>query len=178
MQRIFKLTVAVVALLSAPFIFAQKPAEFEQALPGVVMQKRGTTTLKVLLFKVYDATLWTAEERVNPLGGNQPYALDITYSMKLSKDELVKSSMDEIIRLRNPAPAVVEKWTVALRAAFPAVVPSDRLLGVATPGKGVRFFHNGKLTSEIADQEFANAFFAIWLDPQTRKPEVRNALLQ
>jgi len=34
-----------------------------------------------------------------------------------------------------------------------------------------------QLQHEIRDPEFAEAFFAIWLDPRTRDPELRQQLL-
>jgi Chalcone isomerase-like len=40
-----------------------------------------------------------------------------------------------------------------------------------------RFYLDGKLLGEIADVEFAQAFFAIWLDPRTSASNLRKQLL-
>jgi len=42
---------------------------------------------------------------------------------------------------------------------------------------GCRFYVGDQLQHEIRDPEFAEAFFAIWLDPRTRDPELRQQLL-
>lgn len=43
--------------------------------------------------------------------------------------------------------------------------------------KGVRFYAGERLTAEIDDLAFAQAFFSIWLDPATRAPALRQRLL-
>jgi len=52
------------------------------------------------------------------------------------------------------------------------------IVGVSLPGRGAAFFHDGRPVGEVADPEFARAFFAIWLDARTRAPELRARLLQ
>jgi hypothetical protein len=64
-----------------------------------------------------------------------------------------------------------------MRALFPDVAAGDTLTGVHLPERGARFFHNGRLLGEIRDPQFSRAFFAIWLDPRTREPSLRAALL-
>jgi hypothetical protein len=48
---------------------------------------------------------------------------------------------------------------------------------VYVPTAGARFFLNGRLIGETTDAAFSEAFFKIWLDPKTRRPELRSALL-
>ena len=42
---------------------------------------------------------------------------------------------------------------------------------------GAEFFPLGRSTGAIRDPEFARVFFSIWLDPRTREPKLRAALL-
>jgi Chalcone isomerase-like len=153
------------------------PAELDEFAAQVTWRKRGTATLRVLLFKVYDATLWSSADKVNPLEEAAPFALDITYALAVKRDDLVDTSMQEMTRLRNPNAATQSRWNASLKSVFPSVASGDRLLGVSIPGKGARFYHNGKLTGEVMDSAFSEAFFAIWLDGNTKKPDVRRALL-
>jgi Chalcone isomerase-like len=153
------------------------PAELDEFAAQITWRKRGTATLRVLLFKVYDATLWSATEKANPLEEAAPFALDITYALAVKREDLVDTSLQEMTRLRNPNAATLSRWSTSLKSVFPAVVSGDRLLGVSTPGKGARFYHNGKLTGEVTDSVFSEAFFSIWLDSNTKKPDVRRALL-
>ena len=69
------------------------------------------------------------------------------------------------------------RWEKALTRVFPDVKRGERIVGVHLPGKGAIFYHQGQPTGTIDDPEFADAFFAIWLDPRTREPSLRKALL-
>jgi hypothetical protein len=71
----------------------------------------------------------------------------------------------------------LDRWRQAMVEAFPNVRKGDRITGVFRPGEGAQFFHNGRLTAMVADPEFARAFFSIWLDPKTREPKLRAALI-
>jgi Chalcone isomerase-like len=153
------------------------PAELEEFVALTTWRKRGTATLRVLLFKVYDATLWASTEKSNPLDEAAPFALDITYAMAVKRDDIVDTSLQEMTRLRNPSAATLTRWAAALKAAIPSVLSGDKLLGVSLPNKGIRFYHNGKFTGEVGDSAFSEAFFAIWLDSNTKKPDLRRALL-
>jgi hypothetical protein len=155
------------------------PAELGPFLPaGANWRPRGTGPLRVFLFRVYDATLWTVTEGANVLGGAAPYALDIVYNTAVKSEDIVNTSIIEMARLRNvSSQATINAWTAAMKRAFPDVASGDRLVGVHVPRTGVRFFHNGKLTAEVNDPAFSEAFFAIWLDEQTKRPELRRALL-
>jgi hypothetical protein len=64
-----------------------------------------------------------------------------------------------------------------MQRLFPDVRKGDRLTGVNVPGRGAKFFHNGAAIGEIAEPGFARAFFGIWLDPKTSRPDFRKLLL-
>ncbi|MNH04885.1 hypothetical protein D3C79_641910 [compost metagenome] len=64
-----------------------------------------------------------------------------------------------------------------MNEAFVDVRPGMRITGVYLPGQGSRFYVDGQLRREIADPAFAKAFFAIWLDPRARDPQLRQRLL-
>ena len=59
---------------------------------------------------------------------------------------------------------------------FPDVKPGDQITGVYKPG-GAVFLYNNRQVGEIRDPEFARFFFAIWLDPRTSAPGLRQSLL-
>ena len=58
-----------------------------------------------------------------------------------------------------------------------SVQAGDTLAALHRPGEGARFWHQGQPSGEIRDPELARAFFAIWLDPRTREPQLRAQLL-
>jgi len=79
-------------------------ANWQDAVPGA--QIIGTGDFSVFGFDVYNARLWSA---ARPLVDGQPFALELIYRRNISRDDLVKASVDEIKRLAgarvSPAPA-------------------------------------------------------------------------
>jgi hypothetical protein len=89
----------------------------------------------------------------------------------------VQTSVDEMRRL-GASEAQLQRWEPELRRVFPDVKEGDSIIGVHYPGRGAAFFHRGRPTGEVRDAEFARLFFAIWLDPRSRSPSLRTALLK
>ena len=176
---------AASALLAAPTTHAQQaprrappPAELaaftSQSAPWRML---GTGALRFFGFKAYDASLWVMSASTDPLKDKATLALDIEYNTALKAEEIVNVSLVEMARLRKASEAQIRTWTAQMQKTFPAVQKGDKLLGVHLPTVGARFFFNGKLIAEINDPAFSEAFFAIWLDPATKRPELRSALL-
>jgi len=149
-------------------------ADWRSALPEARQVGSGEFTWFGL--SVYTARLWSAS---SPQGWQQPFALELIYHRALSRDTLVQASLDEMRRLaeRPLPPATLERWTQAMQDAFVDVQPGMRITGVYLPGQGSRFYVDGQLRHEVADPAFARAFFAIWLDPRARDPQLRQRLL-
>lgn len=123
---------------------------------------------------LYDAALWVP-------GGqwqwDRTFALDIRYARPFAGEKLAAASVDEMMRLGYRDARKLAAWRERMLAAFPDVRSGERITGVYRPGVGAEFFHDGRLTAAIDDPEFARAFFSIWLDPGTREPKLRAALL-
>jgi Chalcone isomerase-like len=190
-RRTFALQSAAFALasLAAPSLLAQPaatadkptkriaPAElnaFPAPTPWALM---GTGALRFFGFKAYDAYLWSGEASANPLLSKTLFALEIDYTTSIKADEIANVSLVEMARIRNLSEAQVKSFTADLKKAFPDVKSGDKLTGVFIPKQGTRFFFNGRLTAEINDLAFGDAFFAIWLDEKTKQPGLRKALL-
>jgi len=147
------------------------PAEAAQAYPQLA--PLGAGTLRWFGFHVYDARLWTAGARAD---ADVPYVLALRYAREFAGARIAQTSIEEIERLGIGLPAQRGRWLAEMRRVFPDVQAGADLAGLHVPRRGVRFFHDGRLAGEIADPEFARAFFAIWLDPRTRSPALREAL--
>ena len=126
-------------------------------------------------FSVYSARLFGEQtEQVF----EQPFALELTYKRNITRDALVDTSVDEIRRQGSTVDErTLARWAEEMRQSFVDVQPGQRITGVYLPGKGCRFYVDGRLQREIADPAFARAFFSIWLGAGTRSPELREALL-
>ena len=136
-------------------------------------QEWGAGEMRFFGFRIYRATLWVAGNSID----TAPFALTLHYHRDITRQQLVSSSIDEMRRTGTPE-ATAEKWRADLERVFPDVREGDRIIGIHLPGTGARFYHQGKLTGEVKDPEFSRRFFAIWLDPKTRSPDVRALLLK
>jgi len=124
-------------------------------------------------FSLYRATLWVAGDSPD----QSPSALQLDYRRDIPRERLVQTSLDEMRRL-GADEAQLSRWEADLRRVFPDVKEGDSIVGVHRPGRGASFFHQGRETGEVVDAEFARRFFAIWLDPASRSPALRSALLK
>lgn len=135
---------------------------------------RGAGTFRWLGLKIYDAELWTHGA---PGAFTHPFALKLRYARNLKGAAIAERSIEEIEALGLGTPEKRRDWAIAMARLFPDVAKGSTLTGLHVPGRGARFFHDGKALGEIADPGFSQAFFSIWLDPQTSAPELRAALL-
>jgi hypothetical protein len=127
---------------------------------------------------VYDARLF-APPQFDPLDpARQPFALELTYGRSLEGKAIAATSRDEIARLGFGTDALRRQWYERMLQIFPDVHRGSRIAGINLVGRGVRFLVDGEERGDIEDIEFARAFFAIWLDPRTRSPQVREGLLR
>ena len=137
---------------------------------------KGQGTLRFFGFKAYDATLWLPSADAT-FSFARPFALDIRYATGIKGKDISNTSLIELQRLSRSSPEQITAWATFMDATFTDVKSGDQLIGVHLPNAGIRFFLNGKLAGESADLAFSEAFFKIWLDPKTKRPELRNALL-
>ena len=138
------------------------------------VRPQGGGELRYFGLSVYDGYFWSAARSFSV---GQPFALDLHYHRNLKGDGIAERSIDEIRRLGVGSPDEHTRWLGAMQRLFPDVRKGDRLTGVNVPGRGAKFFHNGAAIGEIAEPGFARAFFGIWLDPKTSRPDFRKLLL-
>jgi Chalcone isomerase-like len=170
-----RILVAVAAFVIMPMLAAHQanaaPAEVAKTIARATPYGEGK--LQRLVITAYKASLWTDAEKWSYAA---PFALSITYNMGFTKDELVDRTISEMAD-QSEAPAPAEGYRTLLNKAFTDVKDGDRFTALMTAKKTVRFYHNGKLTSEIADATFAKRFFDIWLSSKTSEPSLRRSLL-
>lgn len=154
---------------------ATPAALFPLPANGAAWQQWGSGEMRFFGLRLYRATLWVAGAGIE----HAPHALSLQYRRNFSRQQLVDASLDEMSRLdADGIASQAARWQTELQRVFPDVKEDDRIVGIHLPGQGARFYHQGRLTGEIQDAELARRFFAIWLDPRTRSPEVRALLLK
>ncbi len=166
------LAATLLLLAGAAWGSRELPAPVQGAAPE--MRILGAGEMRWFGLQLYDATLWVSGGRWEP---QRPYALDIRYALDIPRSRLVESSVSEMRRLGYGDEAALERWGAAMARVFPEVRKGDRLIGVHLPGRGASFFTGENYLGTVAEDAFAEAFFAIWLDARTREPRLREALL-
>ena len=173
-DHLLRCVISLVLLFQSSALFAN----WREALPDARLS--GSGEMRMFGFSIYNAQFWSPRLLAGkPPGAEEPFALELTYTRAISRDDLVEASLKEIRRLSlNPlSPEQVARWDKEMQQAFVDVVPGSRITGVYVPGEGVRFYVGDQLQHVVNDDAFAKAFFAIWLDPRTRNPQLRAQLL-
>ena len=174
--------VAVVALtLALPGVAAANhravvapplPPAVVAVAPGLAPQGGGE--MSVLGLSIYDGWYWGEGHTWAP---EHTFLIDLHYRRDLSGARIAERSSAEIEHLGRGTPEQRQRWADAMRQIFPDVAKGDRVTGVSLATGVVRFFLNGAPIGDIADREFARAFFGIWLDPRTSRADFRAKLL-
>lgn len=176
MMRTFGVLFVLLCAVQAQAVNLPPPIENEIEIGNARLAGQGH--FRWFGFKIYDAELWVGDQGYRP---NAPesarFALSLTYARDLHGTRIARTSIDEISKLGFGTREQREVWLNRMEAVFPDVHQGTRISGIYLPDHGARFYLNGKLLGEIADREFARAFFAIWLDPRTSAPSLRNSLL-
>lgn len=152
------------------------PAHIQQSLPQAKLSGEGS--FRWFGLKIYDAKLWISDKGLNTADlHSTPFALNLRYARCLKGKKIADASSEQIQKLGLGSSQQRATWQVRMEQLFPDVEDGSNLTGLYLPNEGTHFFLDGKLLGTIADADFANAFFAIWLSPSTSAPQLRDALL-
>jgi hypothetical protein len=180
-KRRLALTRLAAAAALTPFAMSQAiadtppSAELVALLPQARLQ--GSGVLRFFGLRVYEARLWTAPGFDADDYARRPFALELHYDRRLEGHAIAERSVAEMRRVGSFDEAKAKRWLTLMTKAFPDVVTGDRLIGFNDGEGAVRFFHNGRLTAETVDAEYARLFFGIWLARQTSAAALRESLL-
>ncbi|MBT9463803.1 MAG: chalcone isomerase family protein [Hydrogenophaga sp.] len=174
---------AVFALAFSSWVWLPARAQTtppEPTLSAALQDKTsvGKARLRYWGFDVYDASLWALPGFDARQFENQRFGLELAYLRDFKGADIAERSIDEMQGLAPIEPAQATRWTQAMSSLFPDVKRGDRITGVHVPGSGARFYLNGKLLGEVADDAFSRLFFGIWLSPKTSQPRMRETLIQ
>lgn len=128
-------------------------------------------------FELYDARLWTQQGFEPGRFGAHSFALELNYLRRLDGQAIARRSLDEMRRVGRFTDSQAQEWLARMRELFPDVRSGDRITGVHKAGEGAEFWFNGQRRGLVADPQFAELFFGIWLHPNTSAPDLRERLL-
>lgn len=150
------------------------PASVLEEAPSGDWRLLGFGHFRKLLWDVFDASLWVPGEHWTQ---DEPFVLAIRYVRNFEGKDIVEGTRRQWKHLGFGDTARTEAWLQLLTGIFPDIKQGDQLQGLHLPGRETRFFHNGRPIGIITDPDFGTAFFAIWLDPKTSEPILRENLL-
>lgn len=174
-------TLALALLLIIPFAPAtyagnetipHLSAPVEHAFPDLHLLGHGV--LRFLFWKIYDIALYVPGTVWKP---DVPYALSVTYARSFTGKEIADEGIKQMRHMGYRDAAQLERWHADMLHAFPGVQRGDHLTALYVPPDNTRVYLNGKLTNTIQNGAFAQAFFGMWLSPQSSQPALRRALL-
>lgn len=172
-KRACRLFVTLFAVLVASAPAHAAPAQIESHLTQPRLAGQGPFTWFGL--KIYDAELWVGEKGYQP---NQPFVLELRYARRLDGAKIAEASAQQMEKIGAGTAVQRAAWLARMKEIFPDVKEGSRISGVFLPAGGARFYLDGRALASVPDPEFARAFFAIWLDPQTSAKGLRGALLK
>lgn len=138
------------------------------------LQLVGETRLKFMFWSVYDARLYTDNGQYEE--GKRPLRLSLQYLLDIESEALVSRTRDEwdTQSLSHPRQ---EQWLQQLAGMWPDITEKDEITLHVDADNLSTFYFNGEVLGTIEDPEFGQHFLAIWLSPNTTRPDMRLALL-
>jgi len=138
------------------------------------LQLVGQARLEVLFWSIYDSRLYTADGSYSD--GQRPLRLELEYLRDIEAADLVEHTRNEWQHLQLRADEK-DLWLQELARLWPDVREDDVLaLEMSESGRST-FLLNGKPLGSIDDPQFGPSFLAIWLSPDTSRPELRRSLI-
>lgn len=134
----------------------------------------GEGRFSVFVWDVYDAKLFAPNKQWR---ASQPFALSLTYLRNLSGNEIAKRSAEEMRKIGCEDKAKLQVWYQQMMDLFPDVAQNVTLTGIQDLQGVTHFYQGNQKLGEIADPEFGQWFFGIWLNQRTSEPEFRRKLL-
>ena len=163
------------ALESPPALIGDAPQDATQVdAKTVALKKVGEARLKVLFWKIYDSSLYTATGTYAE--GMRPLRLDIEYLRNVKSSALVERTgieWDEMGR-RHPRQ---QQWLAQLSNLWPNIEAKDVVSLELDQNNRATFLRNGEVLGSIEDEDFGPQFVDIWLSDDSTRPKLRRALI-
>ena len=134
----------------------------------------GEGTLKVLMWEVYDLRLYTDG---TAFSWQDKFMLEFDYSRELKKESVIDASLKEFKLQPNVTDKDIKAWEMYLEQVIQPVQKSEKATIQWVPDGQIIFHYEGSKPAVIKNEQFARAFFNIWLGEQASRPKLRSQLL-
>ena len=134
----------------------------------------GEGTLKVLMWQVYDLSLYTDG---TPFSWSDKFMLEFDYSRELKKESVIDASLKEFKLQPNVTDKDIKAWEVYLEQVIQPVQKGNKATVQWVPEGQIIFHYEGSKPITIENDKFARSFLNIRLGEKTSRPKLRNQLL-
>ena len=142
------------------------------ALPP--LKEIGRSSLRVMVFKVFDSALFTQSGEWQD--STKSFRYELTYARTIAGAVLASQTTKEWEHL-GFTDERQSGWVEYLEAIWPDVSKGDTITFDVDAAGVSRFYFNGEWLGAVEDPDFAPMFIAIWLSPETSRPAHREGLL-
>lgn len=137
----------------------------------------GQGTYRYLFWHLYDARLATATGQFTDYESSTPLLLELTYQREIARDAILSATIEQWQHLQRGDKALRTQWAAQLQPLLRDVKAGDSLSALLNKDMTVTFYFNGEQTGQLAQPQLAEAFFDIWLHPDTSATKLRRALI-
>ncbi|BFM08613.1 chalcone isomerase family protein [Halioxenophilus aromaticivorans] len=132
----------------------------------------GAATLKVALFRIYDAQLSSPSGEYLPK--EEPLLLELKYRREIHRDKLVEKTKQQLADRIEPE--LLTDVTATLKSLWPSVTDGDVVAFLLNPNGNGIFYYNGQHLGALPHPQFNRAFMDIWLGQDSSYPKLASKL--
>ena len=133
----------------------------------------GEANYSFLLWNIYDAQLYSPAKNFN----KDRFALLLRYNKKITKERLVKETIDDMKEQKKLSTNQIDNWTKIFSNIYRNTKVGSRFLAIKIAEDKSIFFYNEKKIYESSDKDFLYLFFNIWLRKDSKNPSFSKKLL-
>ena len=132
----------------------------------------GKANYSFLFWDIYDAELYSSSEKFD----FKEFAIVLKYNHSITKNRLVKETIDDIKEQKKIDQNKENKWRKLLESIYVKTDIGNKFIGIKKIDKAI-FYYDDKKLYQSFDQEFNELFFNIWLRNDSKNPEFSKSLL-
>ncbi len=165
--------------LALPLLAANAPLPERWQHAGLELERKASAPVHYArIFHVYDAALYGPAELPASALAEAPVTacLVIEYRMDVSAERL-REAAETVLARQQADLAPLASRLARLHAAYRDVAEGDRFALCHAPGPGTTLLLNGEALVTVEGDDFARAYFGIWLGEEPIAPPLREAVL-
>ena len=169
-----------VLLLALPALAANAPLPERWRHAGLELERKASAPVHFArIFHVYDAALYGPAEVPARALAEAPVTacLVIEYRMDVPATRL-REAAETVLRRQQADLAPLASRIARLHSAYRDVVEGDRFALCHAPDSGTALLLNGETLVTVEGDDFARAYFGIWLGEESIAPPLREAVLE